>query len=700
MMLTPSWQHRLKWPFTFLLLVVALIVGYSAWQWYFLEGGSYNAIFNVALALLTALLIPIVIVLWRTGPSQTAPEQLTPDALQNPRNRENLLNSVQTAWIDGVLRQSIHGEIIKLYLTHKPHAVGQRPWGLALKQAGKEDQPLPADYDLRQIFAESGCNLLILGQPGSGKTFTLLQVAQSLLTEARRDPAAPLPIILNLSSWAQERRPLADWLVEELFIQYGVARRVTRAGIAHNQFLYLLDGLDEVSAVARDDCVAAINAFKGEHPTEMVICSRSEEYGALQEQLRMGTAVEVQPLTPDQIDHYLNQEGLQLQAVRTTLKTDPDLRELAETPLMLSLMTLAYQGEDKIDLRPRAGKEARRNHIFDHYIANNFERRPLPADSLYSQAQAETWLSNLARGMVEHEQSVFYIEKLQPTWLGDGRWRRYYRLLIGLSGGLISGLIFGLIFGLVGGLIFGLGDGLIGGLASGLVVGGFLGLYYTLLLGSRSILVVEVLNWRILSWQNLWAETRKNLIFGLFGLFFGLIFALIVLKRGLIYGLFSGLFYGSFLLLITVMAKLLPRLAHAQETPQPMHPNEGVRHSTWNGLRMGLIYWLFWGLILGLLDAMSTQPKGWLVYGVFSGLLFGLMFGLSGYGGEVMVQHYSLRWLLVQAGVLPYPFRDSRLIAYLDAMQDRILLRRVGGGWMFVHRSLLEHFADLKRDYQ
>jgi eukaryotic-like serine/threonine-protein kinase len=111
---------------------------------------------------------------------------------------------------------------------------------------------------------------------------------------------------------------------------------------------------------------------------------------------------------------------------------------------------------------------------------------------------------------------------------------------------------------------------------------------------------------------------------------------------------------------------------------------------------MGLIYWLFWGLALGLLDAMSTQPTGWVVNGMFSGLFLGLIFGLSGYGGEVIVQHYSLRWLLVRADILPYPFRDGCLIAYLDAMQDRILLRRVGGGWMFVHRSLLEHFTRMK----
>jgi eukaryotic-like serine/threonine-protein kinase len=468
MKLTPTWQHHLTRLIT-LLFILSLPAVPLAWLLWYRDGGGFEAIYVAVVAIPAGLWAARR---WLEG-RDTAAEttQLSPEALQNPRNRENLLNSVHTAWIEGVLHQSIHGEIIKLYLAHKPDAVGMRFWGLALKQAGKDDQSLPADYDLHQIFAKSGRNLLILGQPGSGKTFTLLQLAEPLIAAARRNPTDPLPVILNLSSWAQDQKPLADWLAEELFMQYGVARRVTRAGITNNQFFYLLDGLDEVAADARGSCVTAINDFKAEHPAEMVICSRSEEYGALPEQLRMGTAVEIQPLTPDQIDHYLSQEGLQLDAVRTTLRTDPDLRELAQTPLMLSIMTLAYQGEEKIDLRPRAGKETRRRHIFDHYIAKNFARRSLPADSPYTQEQATTWLSNLARGMVQHEQSVFNIEKLQPTWLSLRsilRYRLYIKLATAVIFGLTGSLIIGLVASLVHSLVFGLGVGLLALLLYGL----------------------------------------------------------------------------------------------------------------------------------------------------------------------------------------------------------------------------------------
>jgi hypothetical protein len=663
------------------------------WEWGWQAVGSIVAIVALALTVffarhelaaldrqsayllvgLATVVILFVLYIWRRLQRRetlaTPAEPLTPDALQNPRNRENLLNSVQTAWIDGVYHKSIHGEIIKLYLTHKPDAVGLRLWGLALKQAGKKGQHLPTDYDLGQLFAKSGRNLLILGQPGSGKTFTLLQLAEFLLTEARRDPAAPLPIILNLSSWAQEKRPLADWLVEELFIQYSVTRHVARAGIAHNQFLYLLDGLDEVAAAVRDDCVTAVNTFKAAHPAEMVICSRSEEYGALKEGLKMGTAVEIQPLTPDQIDHYLSQEGLQLQAVQTTLKTDPDLRELAETPLMLNIMTLAYQGEEKIDLRPRAGKEARCRHIYDHYIAKNFKRRPFAADSPHTQEQALRWLANLACGMTQHEQSVFYTEKLQPTWLGNGRWRRAYQLFIGLLVGSFCGL---LVRQISGDLL-------------GLIVGSLFGF----LLGNRQIEPREILVLRIPNWRGVRSQLKDGLLLGSFvgmltALFFmvisgdsaGLVVRLII---GLLVGLFFALFFGLLGALMNGLISGLPQFIGSQAVAKRLHPNEAVYNSGFNGLRWGLVT----GLVVGL------------IFGPVSGLTLGLFVALVLFGGLAVVQHYSLRWLLARAGILPYSFGDCRLVAFLDALCDRNLLRRVGSGWIFVHRLLLEHFATL-----
>ena len=60
------------------------------------------------------------------------------------------------------------------------------------------------------------------------------------------------------------------------------------------------------------------------------------------------------------------------------------------------------------------------------------------------------------------------------------------------------------------------------------------------------------------------------------------------------------------------------------------------------------------------------------------------------YGGLDVLNHLVLRLALRGRGGLP--FRYTR---FFTAATDCVMLRRVGGGHIFVHRQLLEHFAGL-----
>src|SRR4051794_16357928 len=125
------------------------------------------------------------------------------------------------------------------------------------------------------IFDELGQALLILGAPGAGKTTLLLELARDLLDRAERDPAHLIPVVFHLSSWAVRRRPLADWLVDELAERYYVPRKQAQAWINAEQVLPLLDGLDEVAPDHRAACVEAINTFRHQHGlVPLAVCSR------------------------------------------------------------------------------------------------------------------------------------------------------------------------------------------------------------------------------------------------------------------------------------------------------------------------------------------------------------------------------------------------------------------------------------------
>ena len=100
------------------------------------------------------------------------------------------------------------------------------------------------------------------GGSGAGKTTLLLELARDLLDRAAQDAAHPIPVVFHLSSWAVRRRPLADWLVDELAERYYVPRKLAQAWINADQVLPLLDGLDEVAPEHRAACVEAINTFR------------------------------------------------------------------------------------------------------------------------------------------------------------------------------------------------------------------------------------------------------------------------------------------------------------------------------------------------------------------------------------------------------------------------------------------------------
>jgi hypothetical protein len=117
--------------------------------------------------------------------------------------------------------------------------------------------------------------------------------------------------------------------------------------------------------------------------------------------------------------------------------------------------------------------------------------------------------------------------------------------------------------------------------------------------------------------------------------------------------------------------------------------NQGIALSVRNALLTGPFFGLIIGLVAGLLDG--------LFYGFWNGVNFGLFWGLvmgtvavAWYGGFDIIQHYILRIILWHRGHTPFIY-----FRFLNYATERIFLQKVGGGYIFIHRLLLEHFAGL-----
>ncbi len=82
--------------------------------------------------------------------------------------------------------------------------------------------------------------LLILGEPGTGKTTELLSLTQDLIQRAE-DENTPIPIIFELSTW-KHNQPIRDWLIEQLCDIYkGIPKAVAEKWIDEGEIIPLWD---------------------------------------------------------------------------------------------------------------------------------------------------------------------------------------------------------------------------------------------------------------------------------------------------------------------------------------------------------------------------------------------------------------------------------------------------------------------------
>lgn len=580
--------------------------------------------------------------------------RLTPE--QRQRNRHAMLELVRNAWVKGVLEQSLHGAaMMELGLEERVGAVEREyPWDMVLQMPDRPNRTLPPGTRIVEVFNEMNRALLILGEPGSGKTTMLLELARDTIALAEQDPTQPIPVVFNLSSWSEKRQSISDWLVDELYAKYSIPREIARPWVENDDLLLLLDGLDEVAQEYREACIETINDFRQEHGvTPIVVCSRVADYEALTTRLKLQGAVLLQPLTPQQVDQYLERTGAELLAARTTLQHDSTLQELAQSPLMLNVMTLAYRGMPVKDLGSLDSIDARRRHVLDAYVERMFKRRG--ANQPYSREQTIGWLVWLAHKMSQHAQTVFLIEWMQPGWLETRTQAWLYTATFGLSM-----LPFGMVF-VPGGISF-----------------------------SR-IAPVEALKWSHKQARKLLPiVVSLGAAFGLaFWLFSGLVSWLISwLTSGLIFGDRAGLRTGlrvglGVALGIELISVLMSGLTHA-EVETRATPSQGIGRSARNAAIVALSIWLIFGsvwLVFGLGPELIIVP----ILGLLLGLHLGLLFG-----GAAFIQHSLLRFILFCNGHIPWNYAR-----FLDYAAERNFLRKVGGGYMFIHRLLQDHFASL-----
>jgi hypothetical protein len=151
-----------------------------------------------------------------------------------------------------------------------------------------------------------------------------------------------------------------------------------------------------------------------------------------------------------------------------------------------------------------------------------------------------------------------------------------------------------------------------------------------------------------------------------------------LLSEAVSWGLFGGL-------ATAILGGLNSRVEESKTVP-----NQGMLLTLRNSLLIGLGFGLLAGLMIGLFNGLfyGSWQNALNLGGAFFIGVGAAAFGI--YGGVDVIQHYTLRLILWRRNHIPLNY-----IGFLDYAAERIFLQKVGGGYIFIHRLLLEHFAGL-----
>ncbi|WP_205648272.1 NACHT domain-containing protein [Actinomadura rubteroloni] len=718
---------------------------------------SWAQLASVPLAV--APLVPLVVGGWRRhGTAVSTPEQVD-------RAQETLAGLVAEQWRAEILARrlddpaplAVRWRLTGLPVMDRAAAGGRRFLSAGPRLTVRSDRV----DDLVRAFRDlPRRRLVVLGDPGMGKTTLAVLLLRGLLGDRR--PGDPVPVLVTLAGWAPDAVPFDAWFASRLAAMYPALRAdafgpdAPAALVRRRRVLPVLDGLDEVPEPLRAPMITALNAALTAADGLVLTC-RTAEYAAAVaapggDVLTAGAVIEPRPLRPADTAAYVARSlpphppgaWRDLVAVLASGERTPAAEALA-TPLALWLLRKVYADTrtDPAVLLNRTyfrTPAAITGHLLDHLVPSLAGR-----NRAWTSGRASAWLAYLARHLtatgttdlawwnlrLRHRTLVTsslvgVLAGLTLTLTNAVLYGFTSKLGNGLSYGLGfaalcgffgwasarparsplrkaalwlgGGLVFGLASGLGDAVTDGLADGLTDGLTIGLADGLCVGLAYGLATGFRAP-----------------AAAPAHAEFRLRGRTRALLHHLaICLTVGLLFGPAAGL--------VKVLAgEAGHELAYGLSA--------GLAVSVHSASTLGIVFGLTFGPALAVRNwARTPQPTGGpqtprdslrrdlrlaclesAALGLATGLAFGLSTGLV--AGPVNGVSYGLLFGLAFAAMIALRSPGVtylvtllflrrrvpfRLMRFLDEAHELGVLRRAGAVHQFRHADLQERLADVR----
>ncbi|MFF8431745.1 NACHT domain-containing protein [Streptomyces sp. NPDC016566] len=554
--------------------------------------------------------------------------------------------------------------------------------------------------------------LVVLGEPGAGKTMLLIRLLLALLEH--RPPGGPVPVIFPLASWDPTRQDLYTWLAHELAQDHPALRKPVppsppqggtgtqaRALLEQRLILPILDGLDELPQAVRARALHAINQVLATGQP-LVLSSRTAEYRSAlatptgtRVLLNGAAGIRLLPLDPAKAAAYLERDAggpasqatVRWRRVTVVLGTDTPASEALSTPLGLFLARTIYNPRpdeeiaelpDPDELLDRARFPTRSvldAHLFTRFIPAAY--RPHPHHpTRWSVQQAQRTLTFLASHL---QHTLGGTPNL--AWWQLHKAFPYEYLAMGFTAALVIGLPIGLLGGLIGtaGYAIGSSSGFAGiaGVAGAIIA-------YT----SREMNPSSGIRWR---WRG---EPRNPIPWLAVGFMFGSLCATMFMVDygvGNTVGTTVGIICGLPFVLMGGLQSVHPDLDKAVG---PRAVLAGDEHMFWTFTLVGgfgpplavvlaNVLMIAFGRWTGFRD-LQGDVEAVLQFTLPIGFLYGL-------ARSVWMKFLVARIRLAVTGRVPW-----RLMSFLaDAHERRGVLRQAGAVYQFRHIDLQRHLAEV-----
>jgi uncharacterized membrane protein YciS (DUF1049 family) len=164
-----------------------------------------------------------------------------------------------------------------------------------------EAQTPPEHHENLLEAFEKHQRLVLLGEPGMGKSFSLWRITAEYANHALKNARKPIPVVIPLNEWIEKDQTLHAFVLQQM---RGLAP-FYEALYRQQRLLPLLDALNEVPFAQRDIKLEQVKAFikqQQDFPRLLLTCRKRDYTDELAQNL---DRLIIEPLTPPRIHDFL-----------------------------------------------------------------------------------------------------------------------------------------------------------------------------------------------------------------------------------------------------------------------------------------------------------------------------------------------------------------------------------------------------------